>query len=51
MRGVPASVIGLQLGHADGQTVERVYGKHRGRHAAAASLGGDRGETNSWSEN
>jgi integrase len=27
--GVPASVIGLQLGHADGQTVERVYGKHR----------------------
>jgi integrase len=27
--GVPASVIGLQLGHADGRTVERVYGKHR----------------------
>ena len=27
--GVPASVIGLQLGHADGRTVERVYGRNR----------------------
>lgn len=25
-RGVPSAVIGLQLGHADGRTVEKVYG-------------------------
>jgi integrase len=28
-KGVPSSVIGLQLGHADGKTVEKVYGQHR----------------------
>jgi integrase len=28
-RGAPSSVIGLQLGHADGRTVEKVYGQSK----------------------
>ena len=28
-KGVSSSVIGLQLGHSDGKTVEKVYGQHR----------------------